>query len=292
MTRAVHHRGLRGADRARGRGRRRTPGLTGVLVTPGPDLAVPDRLRADRDHRAASRCSSCPRRREPAMIVPILERPDAEAAPGAPARCRCTTGPTADDPYAATAALLEPDGRYAISDSAWAMHLLGLQHDAARTSSYVSMTNALPMLRAVKDDDELERLAAAGAAADASLEEIVGVRVRRPHRDRDRRRPRRLPAQARALAGRLHGRRLGPERRQPAPRGGRPRHRGGRHGRARLRRPQGRLRLGHHAHRPRRRADRRGARGVRDRPPRAAGRLRGRPARASPARRSTAPRAR
>ena len=32
------------------------------------------------------------------------------------------------------------------------------------------------MLRAVKGDDELERLAAAGAAADASLEEIVGVR--------------------------------------------------------------------------------------------------------------------
>jgi Xaa-Pro aminopeptidase len=35
------------------------------------------------------------------------------------------------------------------------------------------MTAALPMLRAVKDADEVERLAAAGAAADASLEEIV-----------------------------------------------------------------------------------------------------------------------
>ena len=78
------------------------------------------------------------------------------------------------DPYPATAALLDPDGRYAISDSAWAMHLLGLQHTLP-ASSYVAMTNALPMLRAVKGDDELERLAAAGAAADASLEEIVGV---------------------------------------------------------------------------------------------------------------------
>ena len=38
------------------------------------------------------------------------------------------------------------------------------------------MTSALPMLRAVKDADEIERLAAAGAAADASLEEIVQVR--------------------------------------------------------------------------------------------------------------------
>jgi Xaa-Pro aminopeptidase len=38
------------------------------------------------------------------------------------------------------------------------------------------MTTALPMLRAVKDADEVERLAAAGAAADRACEEIVGVR--------------------------------------------------------------------------------------------------------------------
>jgi Xaa-Pro aminopeptidase len=79
------------------------------------------------------------------------------------------------DPYAATAALLDPRGSYAISDSAWAMHLLGLQQ-ALPESRYVSMTSALPMLRAVKDADELERLAAAGAAADATFQQIVGVR--------------------------------------------------------------------------------------------------------------------
>jgi Xaa-Pro aminopeptidase len=59
-------------------------GLTGVLVTPGPDLiyftgyqpvAITERitmlvLQASRD---------------PSMIVPILERPDAAAAPGAAA---------------------------------------------------------------------------------------------------------------------------------------------------------------------------------------------------------------
>ena len=141
------------------------------------------------------------------MIVPILERPDAEAAPGAGALSLhdWTDG---DDPYAATAALLDPDGRYAISDSAWAMHVLGLQR-ALPESSYVSMTSALPMLRAVKDDDELERLAAAGAAADASFEEIVERAASPAAREtRDRRRPRRLPAQARPLAGRLHRRRL------------------------------------------------------------------------------------
>ena len=38
------------------------------------------------------------------------------------------------------------------------------------------MTTALPMLRAVKDADELDRLAAAGAAADAAYEQILDVR--------------------------------------------------------------------------------------------------------------------
>ena len=42
------------------------------------------------------------------------------------------------------------------------------------------MNEALPMLRAVKDADELERLAEAGAAADASFEEIVQRAVRGP----------------------------------------------------------------------------------------------------------------
>jgi D-alanyl-D-alanine dipeptidase len=55
------------------------------------------------------------------------------------------------------------------------MHLLGLQRQLPGTS-YASLTDALPMLRAVKDADELERLAAAGAAADATFHEIVKVR--------------------------------------------------------------------------------------------------------------------
>jgi Xaa-Pro aminopeptidase len=147
-------------------------GLTGVLVTPGPDLvyftgyqpvAITERitmlvLQASRDA---------------AMIVPVLERPDAEAAPGA-AALSLSDWSDGSDPYVATARLLDPQGSYAISDSAWAMHLLGLQ-EALPGSKYVSMTSALPMLRAVKDADELERLSAAGAAADATFEQILGV---------------------------------------------------------------------------------------------------------------------
>ncbi|MBB2941266.1 Xaa-Pro aminopeptidase [Actinoplanes lutulentus] len=148
-------------------------GLTGVLVTPGPDLvyflgyqptAITERITMlvlDADH-------------DPHLIVPVLERPDAEAAPGA-AAVTITDWADGSDPYAATARLLDPQGRYALSDSAWAMHLLGLQ-DALRETRYTSITGSLPMLRAVKDTDELDRLAAAGAAADAAYEQITTVR--------------------------------------------------------------------------------------------------------------------
>ena len=83
--------------------------------------------------------------------------------------------PDGADPYAAASALLRPDGAYGVSDNAWAMHLLGLQAEWPR-STYRSFTERLPMLRAVKDANELARLEAAGAAADATYGEILKVR--------------------------------------------------------------------------------------------------------------------
>lgn len=145
-------------------------GLDGVLVTPGPDLlyltgyapvAITERITM----------LAVPVDAEPVMIVPRLERPDAEAAAGA-STLQITDWTDGADPYAAAAALMSGTGRYALSDSAWAMHLLGLQEQLP-DSSYVSMTAALPMLRAIKDDDEIGRLAAAGAGADQAYEEIV-----------------------------------------------------------------------------------------------------------------------
>ncbi|CAL9385378.1 aminopeptidase P family protein [Streptomyces werraensis] len=148
-------------------------GLAGLLVAPGPDLvwltgyappAVTERLTLL--VLAAGR--------EPVLVVPTLEAPDAEKATGAPALALrdWTDG---KDPYALAAALLDDRGRFGVSDNAWALHLLGLQQ-ALPDTSYVSLTEALPMLRAVKDAAELERLAAAGAAADAAFEEIRNVR--------------------------------------------------------------------------------------------------------------------
>jgi Xaa-Pro aminopeptidase len=148
-------------------------GLTGLLVAPGPDLlylagyapiAITERLTMLVVQSG----------RRSMLIVPSLERPGAERTPGAGA---ITLLDWADgtDPFATFAPALEPDGRYAISDQAWALQLLGLQ-SVLPDVRFASMTAALPMLRAVKDAAELDRLAAAGAAADACLQAIELVR--------------------------------------------------------------------------------------------------------------------
>jgi Xaa-Pro aminopeptidase len=148
-------------------------GLTGLLVAPGPDLryfagytpvAVSERITLLAIHAG----------RDPAMIVPAIERSDAEAAPGA-AALSVTAWSDGQDPYRETAGLLDPDGRYAISDSAWAMHLLGLQRQLPG-SSYTSMTAALPMLRAIKDADELRLLASGAAALDSVFADLLRMR--------------------------------------------------------------------------------------------------------------------
>jgi len=148
-------------------------GLSGVLVTPGPDLlyfagyapiAITERITM----------LAIQHSRPPSMIVPVLERPGAESAPGAEALA-LRDWADGEDAYGAAAGMLDPGGTYAISDSAWAMHVLGLQK-ALPDARFVSMTDALPMLRAVKDAEELDRLAAAGAAVDAAFGQIVTAR--------------------------------------------------------------------------------------------------------------------
>ncbi len=250
-------------------------GLTGLLVTPGPDLLY---LTGYAPVAITERITMLvvPVDGEPTMIVPRLERPDAEEAPGASV-FRLADWTDGSDPYEATARLLGP-GRYAVSDSAWAMHLLGLQ-DRLPETSYVSMTTALPMLRAIKDDDELERLAAAGAAADAGVRGDRQGAVRRAAA-----RPTSAPIWPPSFADSGTRRSTSPSSVR-VPNGANPHHEMGdrghrarRHGGARLRRPQARLRIGHDPHGARRRAHRRGARGARDRARRAAGRVRGGPA--------------
>ncbi len=151
----------------------RAAGLDGVIVTPGPDLVWLTGYRPTALTERLTMLVLLPDAR-PTLLVPALERPDAEAAEGS-ASVGIVDWADGADPYASAARLLRPDGRFGISDSAWAMHLLGLQ-SALPDTRYRALSQGLPMMRAIKDDDELARLAAAGAAADATYGEIVNVR--------------------------------------------------------------------------------------------------------------------
>jgi Xaa-Pro aminopeptidase len=147
-------------------------GLAGVLVAPGPDLVWLTGYRPTAITERLTLLILVPGRR-PTLVVPALERPDAEAAPGAPA-FSVKDWRDGDDPYALIAPLLGDGNRFGVSDSTWALHLLGLQM-ASTGTDYRALTDCLPMLRAVKDTHELERLAAAGEAADAAYREILVV---------------------------------------------------------------------------------------------------------------------
>ncbi len=146
-------------------------GLAGLLVAPGPDLVWLTGYRPVETERLTLLVLRAGH--DPVLVVPTLEAPDAAEAAGGPA---LTLRDWTDgrDPYETAGSLLRTGGRYGISDNAWALHLLGLR-DRLLDIGYVALTRALPMLRAVKDAAELDRLAAAGAAADAAYEEIRTV---------------------------------------------------------------------------------------------------------------------
>ncbi len=145
-------------------------GLAGVIVMPGPDLRW---LIGYHPPASTERLTMLVLLADepPTLLVPVFERPDAEGAEGAD-NLSIVDWRDGTDPYEVASALLRSDGTFGISDSAWAMHLLGLQA-ALPGSRYRSLTECLPMMRAVKDDNELMRLDAAAAAADSAYHEIV-----------------------------------------------------------------------------------------------------------------------
>ncbi|MFF2267534.1 M24 family metallopeptidase [Cellulosimicrobium cellulans] len=164
------------ARRERAAAHAREAGLAGLLVSPGPDLAYftgyapPD---TERLTLLAIRAGEPGAPAGGSVVVPLLERGDLVSAPGADG-LDVVTWRDGDDEHAAAAQLLDHSGTYAVSDSTWALHVLGLQR-ALPDARFTAFTDAVPTLRAVKDAQEVERLAAAGAAADAAFAQIREV---------------------------------------------------------------------------------------------------------------------
>ncbi|MEV8176582.1 aminopeptidase P family protein [Cellulosimicrobium funkei] len=154
----------------------RDAGLTGLLVSPGPDLAYftgyapPETERLTLLTIPAEGTGTTG---GASVVVPLLERGDLASAPGADG-LDVVTWRDGDDEHDAAARLLAADGTYAVSDATWALHVLGLQR-ALPGVRLTAFSDAVPTLRAVKDAAEVERLAAAGAAADAAFADVLGV---------------------------------------------------------------------------------------------------------------------
>ncbi len=147
-------------------------GFGGVVVAPGTDLVW---LTGDRPTAITER-----------LTILILARDASKPARPGPRAvrrgggCRASARELVDwadgsDPYDAASSLMPPDGRFAISHAAWSAHLLGLQHHLPR-SRFRALGESLPMLRG-EGPEGLNRLAAAGVAADATYLEIVELSV-------------------------------------------------------------------------------------------------------------------
>lgn len=164
------------ARRERAAAHAREAGLTGLLVSPGPDLAYftgyapPETERLTLLTIPAEGTGTTG---GASVVVPLLERGDLASAPGADG-LDVVTWRDGDDEHDAAARLLAADGTYAVSDATWALHVLGLQR-ALPGVRLTAFSDAVPTLRAVKDAAEVERLAAAGAAADAAFADVLGV---------------------------------------------------------------------------------------------------------------------
>ncbi|NMF26950.1 aminopeptidase P family protein [Cellulosimicrobium aquatile] len=164
------------ARRERAAAHARDAGLTGLLVSPGPDLAYftgyapPETERLTLLTIPAEGTGTTG---GASVVVPLLERGDLASAPGADG-LDVVTWRDGDDEHDAAARLLAADGTYAVSDATWALHVLGLQR-ALPGVRLTAFSDAVPTLRAVKDAAEVERLAAAGAAADAAFADVLGV---------------------------------------------------------------------------------------------------------------------
>jgi len=146
-----------------------TAGLGGILVAAGPDLTYLTAYTPPPLERLTLLVLSTGA--DPTLVMPTLERPLAESAAGAPGLTMLDWRDGGDDPYGIVAAMLG-SRRYAVTDRTWASHLLALQR-AAPGRSFVAASEAVPLLRAVKDADEIQRLRAVANGADAAFADVI-----------------------------------------------------------------------------------------------------------------------
>ena len=151
----------------------RRAGLGAVLVTPSADLVYLTGYAPLPLERLT--CLILRPERDPVLLVPELERPLAQASGLGKSTELATWGET-DDPYAKVGNIVGDVERAACTDRMWAGHLLRLQA-AFNGTRFVSASDILGPLRAIKDSQEVDLLKRAARYADETFARLLQTRL-------------------------------------------------------------------------------------------------------------------
>ena len=159
-------------------------GLDAVLLTPGPDLRYVTGYDAKQLERLT--CLVVPAYGDPALFVPRLELPAAQASPAGSLGLAIIpweeTGPRSD-PFAMVAALLRGISVVGLSDRMWALFVLRFR-DVLAAARLALASGALRPLRIRKSAAEVAALREAGEAIDRVHARVPGwLRAGRTERE-------------------------------------------------------------------------------------------------------------
>jgi Xaa-Pro aminopeptidase len=150
-------------------------GLEVLLITPSPDYAYLLGYSAPAMERLT--CLVVPADGVPSLVLPRLEEPLARHGLGALADdLEIVAWDETDDPIRVVQRLVGSALRVGVQDQMWARFALRLQA-ALDPAQLVVAGSAMSALRRVKSDDEIGRLRAAAAAADATMLAIIAERL-------------------------------------------------------------------------------------------------------------------
>jgi Xaa-Pro aminopeptidase len=164
--------GVLRARLSRAAGEAASRGLDSLLVTPSPDFAYLLGYRPPNLERLT--CLVVPAQGEPRLVVPRLEAPLARHQLGELAdEVEVLAWDETDDPFQVVHALVATDAmRVGVQDQMWARFVLRLRAVLDPVELVVAGP-AMAALRRVKDAEEIERLRAAGTAADEAMRAIT-----------------------------------------------------------------------------------------------------------------------
>jgi Xaa-Pro aminopeptidase len=139
-------------------------GLDALLIPSGSDLRYLTGYPAHVTERLT--LLVLPVAAEPVLVVPRLERPDAQVCPAAVAGLRIVDHPDGSDPYPLIGPLLGGARRVGLGNRMWAEQVLALRAALPGTEQRLA-GDVLRELRMRKSAAEIAALRAAGAAIDA-----------------------------------------------------------------------------------------------------------------------------